>query len=94
MPNTYVGLLGTQPSKKNGNKTNKKNLKKEYSYKPVSALSPPNLSLISCEHQSAIKTAFKSPLMSCCFFPLQYNHFKLLDEGALKKQNMKKTSHE
>lgn len=73
MPDTYVGLLGTQPSK-NVNKQMEK--KKSCG---VSTLSP-ELRFISCENQSAMKTAF---------FP-QYNHFNLLADGALEKQKHKK----
>lgn len=54
MPDTYVGLLGTQPSK-NVNKQMEK--KKSCG---VSTLSP-ELRFISCENQSAMKTAFFSP---------------------------------
>lgn len=64
--------------------TNERNERK--SCEPVSALSPLELCLISCEHQSAMKTAF----FFFSFF--RYNHFNLLAEGDLEKRNMKKTS--
>lgn len=63
---------------------------KPKSCEPVSALSPPVLHFIYCEHRSAMKTAFKFPSMWCFFFFFQYNHFNLLAEGALEKRNTKK----
>lgn len=52
MPNTYVEILGTQPSK-NGDKH-----KKEQIGGLLSALSALRLRFISREHQSAMRTAF------------------------------------
>lgn len=54
-PNTYVGLLGTQPSK-DGNKETNKNKSRD----PVSALSLLELRFIPCEHRSAAKNSFSN----------------------------------
>lgn len=61
---------------KNANKqTNKQTKKKKKSCEPVSAPSTPELRFISCEHQSAAKSAFKPP---------QNNHVNLTAEGETK----------
>lgn len=75
MPNTYVGLPGTQPSK-NGNKQTKRT-ELWTSKRTLSSRTSLQFLWASVSHENS-------------FFFFQYNHLNLLAEGALEKQNMKK----